>query len=208
MAEQIPGARFVELPEPDLLDDLDSIVGETCSFLETCWDARAWEIDETNRVLATVLFTDIVGSTEQAVELGDAAWVDVIRLHNTIVRRQLIRFRGRELDTAGDGFFAMFDGPARAIQCAVAIRDELVAAGLRIRAGLHTGECEVVEGKIGGVAVAVGARVAGLAPPGEVLVSGTLRDLVAGVGFAFSDRGVAELKGVPGDWRVYAVETG
>lgn len=208
MAERIPEARFVELTEPDLLDDLDPIAEETRSFLQTCWDARAWEIDETNRVLATVLFTDIVGSAEQAVELGDAAWVDLIRLHNSIVRRQLIRFRGRELDTAGDGFFAMFDGPARAIRCAVAIRDELVAAGLRIRAGLHTGECEVVEGKIGGVAVAVGARVAGLATPGEVLVSGTVRDLVAGAGLAFSDRGVAELKGVPGDWRVYAVETG
>jgi class 3 adenylate cyclase len=160
---------------------------------------------EPDRVLATILFTDIVGSTARAAELGDTAWRELLARHNALVRGELARFRGEEHDTAGDGFFATFDGPGRAIECARAIRDSLRSLGLEVRLGLHTGECERVDGKLGGIAVPTGARIAAVAEPGEVLVSSTVRDLVAGSGIGFVDRGTHELKGVPGEWRLFAV---
>ena len=157
------------------------------------------------RVLATILFTDIVGSTELAARIGDAAWREQLQRHHTIVRRELARFRGRELDTAGDGFFAAFDGPARAVQAASAIRDALRPLEIEIRAGLHTGECEVSDNKIAGIAVSIGARISSLAAPGEVLVSSTVKDLVAGSGLQFEDRGEHRLRGIPEAWRLYAL---
>jgi class 3 adenylate cyclase len=160
---------------------------------------------EPDRVLATILFTDIVGSTARAAAMGDGAWRDLLARHHALVRGELARFRGEELDSAGDGFFAAFDGPGRAIECARAIRESVQSLGLEIRIGLHTGECERLDGKLGGIAVPTGARVAGVAEPGEVLVSSTVRDLVAGSGIEFADRGIHELKGVPGEWRLYAV---
>jgi class 3 adenylate cyclase len=157
-----------------------------------------------NRVLATLLFTDIVGSTERAAALGDGPWRELLGRHHAIVRRELARHGGRELDTAGDGFFASFDGPARAVQAAAAMCTALAEAGIQIRAGLHTGECELADDKLAGIAVSIAARISTLAGPGEVLVSSTVRDLVAGSGIAFADRGEHELKGVPDRWRVYA----
>jgi class 3 adenylate cyclase len=156
-------------------------------------------------VLATVLFTDIVASSERAAEMGDRAWRGLLERHHALVRRELTRFRGEEKDTAGDGFFATFDGPARAIRCAHAIVDAVRALGLEVRAGVHTGECEVHEGKVAGLAVVIGARVAAAADGGEVLVSQTVKDLVAGAGIEFVERGEQELKGVPGTWRLYSV---
>jgi class 3 adenylate cyclase/pimeloyl-ACP methyl ester carboxylesterase len=161
-----------------------------------------------NTVLATLLFTDLVGSTEHAATLGDRAWRDVLSEQRVRVRRELDRYRGQEVDTAGDGFFARFDGPARAIVCARAVCDATSELGLAVRSGIHTGECELVDGKPAGLSVHVGARVSGLAAAGEVLVSSTVKDLVAGSGFAFEDRGEHELKGVPGTWRLYAVADG
>jgi len=160
------------------------------------------------RLLATILFTDIVGSTAKAVELGDARWRELLEQHHATVRRLLLRHRGTELDTAGDGFFASFDGPARGIRCARAITESVRDLGIEVRAGLHTGECERMNSKVGGIAVHIGARVAAEAGPGEVVVSSTVKDLVAGSGIAFHDRGAAELKGVPGEWRLFAVESG
>ena len=160
---------------------------------------------EPDTVLATVLFSDIVGSSEKAAALGDRAWRELLLRHHELVRRQLVRFRGQEVDTAGDGFFASFDGPARAIRCGCAIAETMPELGLEVRVGLHTGECELVEGKVAGIAVHTGARVAANAQPGEVLVSSTVRDLVAGSGLTFEDRGSHELKGIPGEWRLYAV---
>jgi class 3 adenylate cyclase len=160
------------------------------------------------RVLATALFTDIVGSTDRAADLGDAAWRQLLARHHAVVRTQLARHRGDEVDTTGDGFFAVFDGPGRGIACAVAIRDELRKLGLEIRAGLHTGESELVDGKPSGIAVHVGARVAASAAPGEILVTSTVHDLVAGSDHVFQERGEHELKGVPGTWRLYAVADG
>jgi class 3 adenylate cyclase len=159
---------------------------------------------EPDRVLATVLFTDIVGATARAAELGDRQWRDLLDRHHRLVRRELHRFRGREIDTAGDAFFATFDGPARAIRCAGAIRDAVTSLGLTIRVGLHTGECEVMDEKVTGIAVHIGARVMSHAGPGEVLVSSTVKDLVAGSGLGFVERGVYALKGVPGEWRLFA----
>jgi class 3 adenylate cyclase len=207
MAEQIPGARFVELPGAQHIptgEALQTAGDEIERFLGQVSEERTWE-EEPERLLATVLFTDIAGSSERAAELGDRAWREVLERHHELVRSQLARFRGREVDTAGDGFFASFDGPARAIRCARVIVDSMPELGLDVRAGLHTGECEVVDGKVAGIAVHTGARVAARADPGEVLVSSTVKDLVAGSGIAFHDRGVHELKGVPGDWHLFAV---
>ena len=174
-------------------------------FLSGAWEAGAWEAGEPDRVLATLLFTDIVGSTERAAELGDAGWRDLVQRHHALVRQELVRFRGREIDTAGDGFFASFDGPARAVRCACAIAEGVPELGIEIRAGLHTGECEMIDGKPGGLAVVVGARISSVASSGEVVASSTVKDLVAGSGIAFEDRGEHELKGVPGTWRLHAV---
>ena len=156
-------------------------------------------------VLATVLFTDIVGSTERAAVLGDRGWRELLERHHAFVRRELTQYRGEEKDTAGDGFFATFDGPARAIRCAQAVVDGVRELGLELRAGVHTGECEVHEGKVAGLAVVIGSRVAAAAEGGQVLVSQTVKDLVAGAGVEFADRGEHELKGVPGTWRLYSV---
>jgi pimeloyl-ACP methyl ester carboxylesterase len=208
LAEHIPGAEFVELPGRDHIWfwDPGQIVDQIEPFLRGIRERGEWDVVERDRVLATVLFTDIVGSTAKAAELGDRSWRELLDRHHAVIRRQLVRFQGTELDTAGDGFFASFDGPARAIRCACAISENVRDLGLDVRAGLHTGECEVMNGKVGGIAVHIGARVASSAKPGEVLVSQTVKDLVAGSGMAFQDRGVAELKGVPGEWRLYAVE--
>jgi class 3 adenylate cyclase len=184
--------------------EVDPLVREIRKFFEDVWRG-GWSKPETDRVLATILFTDIVGSTAKAVELGDRGWRELLELHHAAIRSELSHFRGKEIDTAGDGFFASFDGPARAVRCACAINESVRRFGLDLRAGLHTGECEVVDGKIAGIAVNIGARVAAQAAPGEVLVSQTVKDLVAGSGLTFEDRGGAELKGVPGEWRLYAV---
>jgi class 3 adenylate cyclase len=159
-----------------------------------------------DRVLATVLFTDIVGSTEKAAALGDRRWRDVLDNHHTTIRRNLERFRGHEIKTTGDGILATFDGPARGIRCACAIAEEVKPLGIEVRAGLHTGECEMIGNDVGGIAVHIGARVAALAGAGEVLVSSAVKDLVAGSGLRFGDRGSQALKGVPGEWRIFAVE--
>ena len=155
-------------------------------------------------MLATILFTDVVGSTAKAAELGDRAWRELLERHHATIRLQLARYRGVELDTAGDGFFARFDGPARAIRCAQAITESVRQLGIDVRAGLHAGECELIDRKIGGIAVHIGARVAAQAGPGEVLVSQTVKDLVAGSGIHFQARGTTQLKGIPGEWRLYA----
>jgi class 3 adenylate cyclase len=173
------------------------------SFLREAWEEQAAG-REPERVLATVLFTDIVGSTAHMAEVGDRAWRELLEQHHALVRTQLTRARGQEVDTVGDGFLASFDGPARAVRCAKAIVEGVRDLGLDVRSGLHTGECELVDGKISGIAVHTGARVAKHARPGEVLVSSTVKDLVAGSGLEFQDRGVRELKGVPGEWRLYA----
>jgi class 3 adenylate cyclase/pimeloyl-ACP methyl ester carboxylesterase len=208
-ATRISGAEFVELPGRDhaWFVDPEQIVTPVERFLRDLWQRGEWDAVETERVLATVLFTDIVGSTRRAAELGDRRWREQLERHHALVRRQLVRYGGRELDTAGDGIFASFDGPARAIRCARAIASAVAELGLEIRAGLHTGECEVVDGKEAGIAVHIGARVASAAAPGEVLVSSTVKDLVAGSGITFRDHGQAELKGTPGEWRLYAVES-
>jgi class 3 adenylate cyclase/pimeloyl-ACP methyl ester carboxylesterase len=208
-AEQIPGAVYVELPGEDHLPwvgDSEAIVEQIERFLTGVWESGGWEEPEPERVLSTVLFTDIVGSSERAVSLGDRAWRELLGNHHTVVRRELARFRGREMDAAGDGFFASFDGPARAVRCACAIVESMPELGLEVRAGLHTGECELMDDKVAGIAVHTGARVASHAQPGEVLVSSTVKDLVAGSGLAFEDRGAYDLKGIPGEWRLYAVE--
>jgi len=210
VASSIPSARLVEIPGVGHLALGDPAVvpisREIQQFVESVWEAGGWEDAEPDRVLATVLFTDIVGSTARAAEAGDRAWRELLEQHHALIRRELVRFRGAELDVAGDGFFARFDGPARAIRCAWAITEAVRELGLEIRAGLHTGECEVMDGKVGGIAVHIGARVASQAGPGEVLVSSTVKDLVAGSGLRFRDRGTAELKGVAEEWRLYAVE--
>ena len=203
MAERIPGARLVELSGEDhlpWLSDSDAILGEIEEFL-----TGVRHTVEPDRVLATVLFTDIVGATEKAAALGDRRWRDLLDGHNGVVRRELARFRGREIKTAGDGFFAAFDGPARAVRCACAVSQGMHSLGLEVRAGLHTGECEIMGDDMGGIAVHIGARIAALAAPGEVLVSSTVKDLVAGSGLSFRDHGAALLKGVPGEWRLFSV---
>jgi class 3 adenylate cyclase/pimeloyl-ACP methyl ester carboxylesterase len=203
LAQRIPGAKYVELSGADHWPwngDSEPILQEVGEFL-----TGTREIPEPDRVLATVLFTDIVGSTKLATDLGDRRWAELLEDHHQLVRRELARFRGREIDTAGDGFLASFDGPARAIRCAWAIREAVKGLGIEMRAGLHTGECEVVGEKVRGVAVHIGARVAALAGPGEILVSRTVKDLVAGSALAFEDRGSHALKGVQGDWQLFTV---
>jgi class 3 adenylate cyclase len=205
LAAHIPGARLVELSGRDHLPyvgDADAVLDEVEEFLTGVRPAP-----EHDRVLATVLFTDIVGSTERASRVGDRAWTHLVDRHHALVREELSRFRGREIETAGDGFLAVFDGPGRAVRCAEAIVRAIRALDLEVRAGLHTGEIELTGDKIRGIAVHIGARVAALAAPSEVLVSATVRDLVAGSGIAFQERGTFPLKGVPGDWRLYAVLT-
>ncbi len=204
LAERIPGARLCDLPGRDRspwVGDQEPVLRVIDEFLG---DARR-EADELERVLATVLFTDIVGSTEKAAELGDSAWRTLVERHHASVRALLARFRGQEVDTAGDGFFATFDGPARAIRCAQAILKDVHTLGIEVRAGLHTGECETIDGKVGGIAVNIGARVGALAGRSEVLVSHTVKDLVVGSGLGFEDRGEHELKGLPDRWRLYRV---
>jgi class 3 adenylate cyclase len=197
----VPGAAHLHFGR-----GTDAVNAEAEAFLAEIFESGEWDEAESDRVLATVLFTDIVESSERLASLGDRAWRDLLERHHTLVRRELGRFRGVEVDTAGDGFFASFDGPARAIRCASAIVDAMGELELDVRAGLHTGECEVVDGKVAGIAVHTGARVASHAAPGEVLVSSTVKDLVAGSGITFADRGVKELKGVPGEWRLFAVD--
>jgi pimeloyl-ACP methyl ester carboxylesterase len=204
MAQRIEGAKLVELPGPDhvpFLSDAEIVLAEIEEFLTGVRPGP-----EVDRVLATVLFTDIVGATERAAAIGDRRWHDLLEGHNALVRRELARCRGREIHTSGDGFLATFDGPARAVRCACSISKDVQALGLDVRAGLHTGECEIMGDDVGGIAVHIGARVAALAGPGEVLVSSTVKDLVAGSGLAFADRGTRPLKGVPGEWRLFAVE--
>jgi class 3 adenylate cyclase len=206
MAKRISGARLLELPWFEgiftwVVDEVhDATMRATSEFIGSLASPADHE-----RLLATILFTDIVGSTEVAARLGDAEWRNLLVRHHALVRRELARFNGIELDTAGDGFFATFDGPARAITAAMAIRDAVASIGIEVRAGLHTGECEVHDGKVTGIAVAIGARIAAMAEPGEVLVSSTVRDLVAGSGRRFEERGDRELKGVPGTWTVFRV---
>jgi pimeloyl-ACP methyl ester carboxylesterase len=204
MASVIPGAKYVELPGEDHLiqaGDSERIIDEVAEFLTGSRQAR-----EPDRVLATVLFTDIVDSTVQAGQLGDARWNELLQRYYAAVRGVLAQYRGREIDTAGDGFFATFDGPARAVRCAKAIREALSPLGIAIRAGLHTGECEISGEKLAGVAVHIGARVASMAGPGEIVVSSTVKDLVAGSGLIFSDRGLQSLKGIAEKWRLFLVD--
>jgi class 3 adenylate cyclase len=204
LAEHIPGAKYVELPGEDhlvMVGDTETVLGEIEQFL-----TGVRPLPEVDRVLATVLFTDIVGSTQRAATLGDRAWRALLETHHGIVRRELERHRGREVKTVGDGFVATFDGPARAIRCACAIRGGVRPLGIEIRAGLHTGECELMKDDVGGIAVHIAARVVESAGPSEVLVSSTVKDLVAGSGLQFVDRGAHGLHGVPGEWRLFAVD--
>jgi class 3 adenylate cyclase len=201
MAQQIPNAKFVELPGADHGVFDDQLADEIEHFL-----TGARHIVEPDRVLATVMFNDIVASTQRAAELGDRRWRDLLANYRRLARAELGRFRGREVNTAGDGFLATFDGPARAIRCAGAIRDSVRPLAIEVRSGLHTGEVELIGDDVGGIAVHMGARVAAAAQPGEVLVSSTVKDLVAGSGIQFADRGMHTLKGVPGEWRLFIAQ--
>jgi class 3 adenylate cyclase len=205
LAEEIPSARYVELEGEDhlwVIGDEDELLGEIEEFL-----VGSRRGTEPKRVLATVLFTDIVGSTAKAAELGDRRWRQLIERHDSAVRHQLSLYRGREVKTMGDGFLATFDGPARAIRCACALQQEIAGLGVEVRAGIHTGEVELIGDDVGGVAVNIGARIGALANPGEVLVSSTVRELVVGSGLEFADRGVKPLKGAPGEWRLFALDS-
>jgi class 3 adenylate cyclase len=203
VADHIKGAKFVELPGRNMYHFVEPWRSSFHEIAEFLTGQQAEVADD--RVLATVLFTDIVASTHRAAQIGDHDWHALLDAHDVVVRAQLARFRGREVNTSGDGFLAMFDGPQRAIRCAMAIRDAVQALGLQVRAGLHTGECEIRGNDIGGIAVHIGARVSALAGPNDVLVSSTLRDLVIGSGLEFDDRGAHQLKGVPGEWHLFAV---
>jgi len=205
IAEHIPGARYAEIPGTDHMvtdyETQDVIADEIEEFIT----GERHHL-ETDRVLATVMFTDVVGSTQRAAELGDSRWRELRGSWSAVMRKELTIFRGREVDTAGDGMLATFDGPARAIRCARSVRERVRALGLQVRTGLHTGECELLGDGVVGIAVHIGARVAAMAGPDEVLVSSTVRDLVAGSGLQFVDRGMHSLKGVPGEWRLFVVQ--
>jgi pimeloyl-ACP methyl ester carboxylesterase len=207
LAQHIPGAKYVELPGDDHLlqayeqDLLDRVIDEIEEFI-----TGTHHRPEPDRVLATVMFTDIVRSTERAAELGDSRWRELLNNYYVVLRKELTAFRGREVETAGDGLLATFDGPARAIRCAGSVREKVRSLGLQVRTGLHTGECEIIEDGIGGIAVHIAARVAASAEPDEVLVSSTVKDLVAGAGLQFADRGAHSLKGLPGEWRLFVVQ--
>ena len=205
LAEHIPGAQYAEIPGTDHMvvdqETQDIIADQIQEFITG--ERRRLEPD---RVVATVMFTDIVGSTQRAVEVGDGRWRELRGSWHAVMRKELAAFRGREVDTAGDGLLATFDGPARAIRCACSVRERVHALGLQVRIGLHTGECELAGDGVVGIAVHIGARVAAMAGPDEVLVSSTVRDLVAGSGLQFADRGTHSLKGVPDDWRLFAVQ--
>lgn len=201
MASRIPGARFKEYPGNShaiMLDDMDAILADMEEFITGERPPAG-----ADRVLATVLFLDMVGSTERAAELGDSVWKDLLESYYVVVRKELARFRGKETNTAGDGFLATFDGPARAVHCALAIAEAVKHLGIQIRAGVHTGECELMGDNVGGIAVHIGARVMSLADPGTVKVSSTVKDLAAGSGILFTDAGLNELKGVPDQWRLF-----
>lgn len=204
LAGRIPGAKYVELPGIDHMPCVGGSAEATLDEIEELLTGVR-HAPEPDRVLATVLFTDIVGSTEQATALGDRRWLEMLARHDTAVRQELVRFRGREVKTTGDGFLATFDGPARAVRCASAIVQAVRPLGLEIRAGLHTGECELVGDDVGGIAIHMGQRVSALAGPGEVLASSTVRDLVAGSGLAFEPRGEHALRGLPDQWRIFPV---
>ena len=204
LAQAIPAARFVEVPGGDhfpWIGDAEAILGEVELFV-----TGARRSVGSDRILATVLFVDIVDSTRELVERGDRAWRELLGRFHALARRQLERYRGREIDTSGDGLFATFDGPARAIRCACAIRDAVTGLGIAVRAGLHTGECEVQGPKVSGIAVHTGSRICAMAEAGEVRVSSTVKDLVAGSALRFADRGVHALRGVDGEWRLFAAE--
>ena len=205
LAERIPNAKYIELPGIDHLpmvgENPNRILDEIAQFL-----TGEWGPVETECVLATVLFTDIADATKRAADLGDQRWRDLLENHHSRVRGELGHFRGKEIDTSGDGFFATFDGPARGIRCACAIQDSVSSLGINLRAGLHTGECELMGDKVSGLAVHIGARVMEKSDPGEVYVSSTVKDLVAGSGLQFLDRGKHDLKGIPGEWRLFQVE--
>jgi class 3 adenylate cyclase len=205
VAANIPGARLLELPGNDHFFYVGDNAVRISEAIEEFFTGSRSAVD-VDRVLATVLFTDIVGSTEKAAELGDQRWRDLLDDHHATIRRVLARFRGREVKTTGDGFLATFDGPARGVRCACAIAEEIKPLGIDIRAGLHTGECEMMGDDVGGIAVHIGARVAALAGPGEVLVSRTVKDLVAGSGLRFAARGSQPLKGIPGEWQIFAAD--
>ena len=210
VARQIPNARLVEVPgidnyswSGDWTTEIEPVLDAIEEFLTGSRRSR-----EPDRVLATVLFTDIVGSTEHAARLGDRGWRELLGRHDAIVREHLARCRGREVKTVGDGFLATFDGPARAVRCAEAVVGAVEPLGIEVRAGIHTGECERIGDDVGGIAVHIGARVCALAEGGEVLVSSTVRDLVVGSGLEFSERGAHELRGVPGEWQIFSLESG
>jgi class 3 adenylate cyclase len=203
IAAHIPGARYVELEGEDnmfSIGDSEALLGEIEEHL-----TGARHVHEPDRMLATVLFTDICDSTRRAAELGDSGWRSLLERHDALFRHALDRHRGREVKRTGDGFLATFDGPARAIRCAASVAEAMDSLGIQVRAGLHTGELEVIDGDLGGMAVHIAARVLDRASPSEVLVSGTVKDLVVGSGIEFDDRGAHELRGVPGEWRLYAV---
>lgn len=205
LADNIPGARYVELDGEDHLPfagDVDALLDEIEEFL-----VGSRRATEPERGLATILFTDIVGSTATAARLGDRRWRQLLERHDAAVRRQLNLYRGREVKTMGDGFLATFDGSARAIRCARSLQQEIASLGVEVRAGIHTGEVELIGDDVGGMAVNIGARIGALAGPGEVLVSSTVRELVVGSGLEFADRGVKPLKGAPGEWRLFAADS-